>query len=238
VGGGPGATPRIPTFWRKTTLDVGAGLAWLRGIVARDAAPGAGSTPIRRRRPRWRAPPVGGGGGGRARARYPWRESPPRDHTRRVKVLTRWTRLRCMGACARPQPRPKVDRPLTSHTQQKWVRAAARVLAPPCCRVPPADPVPRADRVLTRAAGAFPTPAQLDAELKEMRTTMQLFKINLGLHDPVNVNIEENSLIRVRAAASTLSVPPPRDHYVAHRSKAFSHICLATRHRTSTLRCA
>jgi hypothetical protein len=49
------------------------------------------------------------------------------------------------------------------------------------------------------AAGAFPTPAALDAEIKEMRTCMQLFKMNLGLHNPVEYNVEENSLLRVRA---------------------------------------
>jgi hypothetical protein len=45
-------------------------------------------------------------------------------------------------------------------------------------------------------ANAFPAPAQLDAELKDMRTTMQLFKMNLGLHNPVEYNVEENSLLR------------------------------------------
>ena len=50
---------------------------------------------------------------------------------------------------------------------------------------------------------AFPTPAALDAEIKDMRTCMQLFKMNLGLHNPVEYNVEENSLLRVTSPAYT-----------------------------------
>jgi len=134
----------------------GCGLASIRGLVARGTGPGAGSTPICRRRPWRRLPRVGG----------ERTELRPRALTpcacplaaNLVLLLTLRTRP-IVHVCTATVPL-KGWHTFASQTQQKWVRAAARG-CPSCCRVSPAHHVPPANRALAIAclsSRRFPHP--------------------------------------------------------------------------------